>query len=419
MYVCAWPCSFPLIMVPNVINNIVEAQVSVSRVESFLLEPNKILVPELPLKDVGVYFNNTTLLYEGMKEKLQHKLNTLLALHEGTLEGCATSNAASTTWQKDVTSTLTKLYQQILELKNKIFVMSKNKTTKNGQNQSKNDKNDHISKDSIKSSPAHHLLSDAEFEVIIRKLQIRVYEEKLLQYTFLLRQLHNTMKKSETSNETKLGEWGEDSFLHGNVGSESNDDGVISSIASVLSSHGMAGNIDSKSGTSGSGSVLQDTYHISNYHPNLIFDKNARKLHEVINLGDGDNDTYDETEHDNAGVDGVYGGTESIGGGSNGGNIVFEAPQRKLKDYIDMLVNNEYLITCSNTNTYSNTAGNAGSNANSSNSSNASNTGERCIALNNIAVMASKGDLLCLVGKVGSGKSSILGSLIGRWHCVW
>lgn len=45
---------FPLFMLPNVINNIVEASVSVGRVQSFLMETEKEEVPTFPLKEIGV-----------------------------------------------------------------------------------------------------------------------------------------------------------------------------------------------------------------------------------------------------------------------------------------------------------------------------------------------------------------------------
>ncbi len=57
---------FPLYMLPNVINSLVEAKVSVDRVESFLLEAEKIYVPEAPLKRNGVCMNKATLAYEGV-----------------------------------------------------------------------------------------------------------------------------------------------------------------------------------------------------------------------------------------------------------------------------------------------------------------------------------------------------------------
>eukprot|EP00605_Chrysophyceae_sp_TOSAG23-4_P001356 GSChrysophyteH1.ASY1.ANO1.1476.1 assembled CDS len=56
---------FPLYMLPNVINNLVEAKVSVERVESFLLEKEFYPVPEAPLTEPGVDMKNATLLWDG------------------------------------------------------------------------------------------------------------------------------------------------------------------------------------------------------------------------------------------------------------------------------------------------------------------------------------------------------------------
>lgn len=56
---------FPLYMLPNVINNLVEAKVSVERVESYLIEPEKINNPELPLSKKGISMKKATLAYDG------------------------------------------------------------------------------------------------------------------------------------------------------------------------------------------------------------------------------------------------------------------------------------------------------------------------------------------------------------------
>jgi len=64
---------FPLFMLPNTINNIVEAKVSVDRVESFLLEAERILVPtntsNCYLKSAGVAMRSATLVWDGIGRK--------------------------------------------------------------------------------------------------------------------------------------------------------------------------------------------------------------------------------------------------------------------------------------------------------------------------------------------------------------
>lgn len=62
-------------MLPNVLNNLVEAKVSVDRVESFLLESEKELVPEFPLKRAGVMMNKASLVYEGVGRTITLDMN--------------------------------------------------------------------------------------------------------------------------------------------------------------------------------------------------------------------------------------------------------------------------------------------------------------------------------------------------------
>ena len=56
---------FPLFMLPNVINNIVEAKVSVDRVQSFLLEKEKQPVGQGSLKKPGVEIEKGTFVWTG------------------------------------------------------------------------------------------------------------------------------------------------------------------------------------------------------------------------------------------------------------------------------------------------------------------------------------------------------------------
>ena len=73
---------FPLFMLPNVINNMVEAKVSVDRVQSFLLENEKKSVTPEPLWLNGVQFDSATLVYEGVQNRMkkpESELNAKLA----------------------------------------------------------------------------------------------------------------------------------------------------------------------------------------------------------------------------------------------------------------------------------------------------------------------------------------------------
>lgn len=60
---------FPLFMLPNVLNNLVEAKVSVDRVEGFLLEPERELVSSKGLAEPGLFMHNSTLIWDGQSTK--------------------------------------------------------------------------------------------------------------------------------------------------------------------------------------------------------------------------------------------------------------------------------------------------------------------------------------------------------------
>jgi ABC-type multidrug transport system fused ATPase/permease subunit len=66
---------FPLFMLPQVINNLIEARVSVDRIQSFLLQPEVNPVPTYPLKKQGVLLDSATLVWENAVYK--YKLNQL------------------------------------------------------------------------------------------------------------------------------------------------------------------------------------------------------------------------------------------------------------------------------------------------------------------------------------------------------
>ncbi|KAJ1439399.1 pdr transporter [Ochromonadaceae sp. CCMP2298] len=55
---------FPLFMLPQVLNNLVEAKVSVDRVQSFLLESEKQPIPTFPLRSTGALLDRSTLVWE-------------------------------------------------------------------------------------------------------------------------------------------------------------------------------------------------------------------------------------------------------------------------------------------------------------------------------------------------------------------
>eukprot|EP01039_Chlorochromonas_danica_P007900 gene7900-8715_t len=81
---------FPLFMLPNVINNVVEARVSIDRVESFLLEPERFPVPAYPLKQKGVLLHKATLVYDAALVKRY----TALQASESTLAVPQTTRAS-------------------------------------------------------------------------------------------------------------------------------------------------------------------------------------------------------------------------------------------------------------------------------------------------------------------------------------
>mmetsp|Transcript_53178 Transcript_53178/g.79395 ORF Transcript_53178/g.79395 Transcript_53178/m.79395 type:complete len:1217 (-) Transcript_53178:551-4201(-) len=61
---------FPLFMLPNIINSIVEASVSLSRIESFLLGEEQTLVGRGNLKDVGINIDSGTFVYDSKRPKM-------------------------------------------------------------------------------------------------------------------------------------------------------------------------------------------------------------------------------------------------------------------------------------------------------------------------------------------------------------
>jgi ABC-type multidrug transport system fused ATPase/permease subunit len=60
---------FPLFMLPQVINNVIEARVSIDRISSFLLQPEYQPIPSYPLKKPGILLENASLVWESAIQK--------------------------------------------------------------------------------------------------------------------------------------------------------------------------------------------------------------------------------------------------------------------------------------------------------------------------------------------------------------
>jgi len=61
---------FPLFMLPNVVNNLVEANISITRIEAFLDLDERVPVPPLddPATPAGVVVDNATFIWEGKRQ---------------------------------------------------------------------------------------------------------------------------------------------------------------------------------------------------------------------------------------------------------------------------------------------------------------------------------------------------------------
>ncbi len=67
---------FPLFMLPQVVNNIVEAKVSVERIEDFLVEKEKHSIPSLPLRKTGLLMEKATFVWENAFKKKRKAVST-------------------------------------------------------------------------------------------------------------------------------------------------------------------------------------------------------------------------------------------------------------------------------------------------------------------------------------------------------
>jgi ABC-type multidrug transport system fused ATPase/permease subunit len=158
---------FPLFMLPMIITNLVEAKVSVDRIQSFLMEPEKKLVPEAPLTDVGVKFNNATLVYDSIRKRLTKPTSMI----SNSVMPLVPTEATPTTTTQDQSlfaqigrrvSILTTFAGEVLKL---LF--------------------------SKKAKPVGEqaLMTDIEFELLIRRAQVEAMEKQIT--------------ATETSNESK------------------------------------------------------------------------------------------------------------------------------------------------------------------------------------------------------------------------
>ena len=64
---------FPLFMLPNVLNNLVEAKVSIDRVQGFLMEPEREPVSSKSLIEPGLFMTSSTLIWDGKRKSTPSK----------------------------------------------------------------------------------------------------------------------------------------------------------------------------------------------------------------------------------------------------------------------------------------------------------------------------------------------------------
>lgn len=62
---------FPMFMLPNTINSIVEAKVSVDRIQTFIQEPERQPIPEQPLTCPGVLFSKASMVWDGVGRQVK------------------------------------------------------------------------------------------------------------------------------------------------------------------------------------------------------------------------------------------------------------------------------------------------------------------------------------------------------------
>lgn len=159
---------FPLFMLPNVLNNVVEAKVSVDRVGSFLLETEKKVVTPEPLWLNGIQFDSATLVYESVQCKMKKP--------ESELNSKLGANCAGIPAAKDIVASDTSTLQSI---KNKIPFLNKG--------------------NAVAKPPEKEALTELEFELVVRRAQVRIAENHIRFLEEASNHLHGTSTEDDAS----------------------------------------------------------------------------------------------------------------------------------------------------------------------------------------------------------------------------
>ena len=159
---------FPLFILPMVINNIVEARVSVDRVQSFLTETDKVPVPCDPLTNPGIYFSNATLVYESIKQKLIKPTSELSVTEKCTMIRDVSSPEVIQAEQSSVVLVLVKGWSLVWS--GVKYAATFCWTCFCGK--------------SPLSAPAKAAsnMSDIEFELLVRRAQVEAAEKRLVEF---------------------------------------------------------------------------------------------------------------------------------------------------------------------------------------------------------------------------------------------
>jgi ABC-type multidrug transport system fused ATPase/permease subunit len=155
---------FPLFILPTVINNIAEAGVSVDRVQSFLLEPDKIPVPSEPLTKPGIQFNNATLVYESIKQRLSKPTSELSTTQTNSMERDATQEETATNEKSSTFGLILKGCTKMVGLFKAMLLFIWGCFCGTFSTPSKTAPN----------------MTDVEFELLVRRAQVEAAEERLV-----------------------------------------------------------------------------------------------------------------------------------------------------------------------------------------------------------------------------------------------
>lgn len=148
---------FPLFMLPMIITNLVEAKVSVDRIQSFLLEAEKVKVPESPLLDVGIKFSNATLVYDSIRKRLTVPTSVIShSIHKKT-QSTNTNNHSNV--DATLFSKIIRRISIIITFTGQVFNILFSRKTNN--------------------SSKNNLMTDIEFELLIRRAQVDEMEKRL------------------------------------------------------------------------------------------------------------------------------------------------------------------------------------------------------------------------------------------------